>query len=516
MKGLSDSLSRLLYQIDWGSSLFGESVLKAELKKQLYKVHYVDDKNQVYYYFESTNVEPKDIGYFASDGRKTYRFIYGEVKMTQETDNRPARVTYYAENNFPPFAKLVIDYLLGKYSIIDGFLYDVSNRQFRLLDEYALQTKYGFKDANHIIEILSGIHHYLNVKPVNYIQLYQIAGQDFIIDLELNELLHEPPKQNVSYFKHYPVKLSNAYDSQKIAQEFLEYVIADHQSLHNAQLQAYYMAQVACGIRPKTNFFISKSGVRTGKGLRHIALSGLFKKIDVELDTLKSNGFEALQAWSMFSGGEMALATEQGDIQGLAMERVLKIIATEKTHVARSIGQNQSLVNLSSVLCIDTNRTVALSDEMNGRKILIQYQDRPEGETDFEREEIFAKYWRAFTNRDKSPKIEGSLGFLLNSMEYFKQQGEMYLWKNVEVINDIDLDDFQVALINSLQEVDFVQRTGNKEVVDLSVAVYRGNNAKLSNALSEIGVKATSKKINGKAVRGYVVENQERFDKFVI
>ncbi|HEL2403027.1 TPA: phage resistance protein [Streptococcus suis] len=516
MKSLSDSLDRLLYQTDWGSSLFGESVLKAELKKQLYKIHYVNDKNQVHYYFESTTVEPKDIGYFASDGRKTHRFIYGDVWMSNETDDNPATVKYNSEKNFPPFAKLVIDYLIGRYTISDGYLYDVSNRQFRILDEYALQTRYGFKDANHIMEILSGIHHFLGVKPINYIQLYQIAGQDFIIDLESNELRIEPPKQNVSYFKHYPVKLSDAQASQKIAQEFLEYVIADSQSLHNAQLQAYYMAQVACGVRPKTNFFISKSGVRTGKGLRHIALSGLFKKIDVELDTLKSNGFEALQAWAMFSGGEMALATEQGDIQGLAMERVLKIIATERTHVARSIGQNQSLVSLSSVLCIDTNRTVALSDEMNGRKILIQYQDRPEGETDFEREEIFAKYWQTFTNRDKSPKVAGSLGFLLNSMEYFKQQDEMYLWKNVEVFNDIDLDDFQMALINALQEVDFVQRTGNKEVIDLSTAVYRGSSRLLGKAIAEIGVKAISKRVQGKTARGYVIENHERFSKFII
>ncbi|MBF0788205.1 phage resistance protein [Streptococcus sp. 19428wC2_LYSM12] len=516
MKELSDSLSRLLYQIDWGSSLFGESVLKAELKKQLYKIHYVDDKNQVYYYFESTNVEPKDIGYFANDGRKTYRFIYGEVWMSNETDDNPATVKYSSEKNFPPFAKLIIDYLIGKYAIIEGYLYDVSARQFRLLDEYALQTKYGFKDANHIMEILSGIHYYLNVKPINYIQLSQIACQDFIIDLERSELLHEPPKQNVSYFKYYPVKLSDAQNSQKIAQEFLEYVIADDQSLHNARLQAYYMAQVACGIRPKTNFFISKSGVRTGKGLRHIVLSGLFKRIDVELDTLKSNGFEALQAWAMFSGGEMALATEQGDIQGLAMERVLKIIATERTHVARSIGQNQSLVHLSSVLCIDTNRTVALSDEMNGRKVLIQYQDRPEGETDFEREEAFAKYWQAFTNRDKSPKLSGSLGFLLNSMEYFKQQSKMYLWKNVEVFNDIDLDDFQIALINALQEVDFVQRTGNKEVIDLAYAIYRGSNKLLGKAISEIGVEAISKTVNGKTVRGYIIGNQRRFEKFIL
>jgi hypothetical protein len=262
MKSLSDSLDRLLYRTDWGSSLFGESVLKAELKKQLYKIHYVNEKNQVHYYFESATVDPKDIGYFASDGRKTHRFIYGDVWMSNETDDNPATVKYTSEKNFPPFAKLVIDYLIGRYTLSDGYLYDVSNRQFRILDEYALQTRYGLKDASHIMEILSGIHHFLGVKPINYIQLYQIAGQDFIIDLESTELRIEPHKQNVSYFKYYPVKLSDAKASQKIAQEFLEYVIADSQSLHNAQLQAYYMAQVACGVRQKTNFFISKSGVR--------------------------------------------------------------------------------------------------------------------------------------------------------------------------------------------------------------------------------------------------------------
>ncbi|HEM3634537.1 TPA: phage resistance protein, partial [Streptococcus suis] len=210
-----------------------------------------------------------------------------------------------------------------------------------------------------------------------------------------------------SYFKYYPVDYDTAKTGQNMADKFLKYVIADENSLHNAQLQAYYMAQVACGLRSKTNFFIAKSGVRTGKGLRHIALSGLFKKVDVELDLLKSKGFDSLNAWAFFAGGEMALATEQGDIVGDQVERVLKIIATEKTHVARSIGGNQGLVYLTGVLCIDTNRNVSLSDEMNGRKVLIQYKDRPENETDLEREAIFAEYWQAFAHPDKSPKIEG-------------------------------------------------------------------------------------------------------------
>lgn len=175
-----------------------------------------------------------------------------------------------------------------------------------------------------------------------------------------------------------------------------------------------------------------------------------------------------------------------------------------------------SQFNLTSVLCIDTNRTVALSDEMNGRKVLIQFKDRPKTETDYERESIFRKYWLAFTDCDKNPKIDGCIGFLLNSLERFQKIGKWYQWKDVEVFNDIDLDEFQVALINALQEVDFVQRTDNKEVIDLSLQVYGKSNHALSKAISEIGVRSRSKKVNGKTVRGYEIENKTRFDKYIL
>ncbi|MCC9767663.1 phage resistance protein, partial [Streptococcus agalactiae] len=75
---------------------------------------------------------------------------------------------------------------------------------------------------------------------------------------------------------------------------------------------------------------------------------------------------------------------------------------------------------------------------------------------------------------------------------------------------------FQVALINALQEVDFVQRTDNKEVIDLSLQVYGKSNHALSKAISEIGVRSRSKKVNGKTVRGYEIENKTRFDKYIL
>lgn len=507
-----EGLAKLMNEVDWGSSDFGDSVMKAELRKQLFNIKTIGDDGNVHYYTEYVKVKPEDYMYITSNGKKTFKFFFGKVSLGKGED---PQLTYSVENHFPPFAKLIIDYLIGCYAFENNQLYDVRHKQFKQIDEYTLQTKYGFKDAMHIFEIIGGVHKNIKAQPINQIEPYKIAGKDFIIDLETSEILHEPPKQNISYFKFYDVDYKTAAGYKNIADEYLKNVIADKNSLHNAILQTYYIAQVAAGVRAKTNFFISKSGVRTGKGLRHIALSGLFKKIDVELDTLKSNGFESLQAWAMFSGGELALATEQGDIQGLATERVLKIIATEKTHVARSIGQNQSLVTLSSVLCVDTNRTVALSDEMNGRSVLIQFKDRPKEETDIERERFFKKYWDTFTYRDKSPKIESCLAFLLNSLEYFNKIGQLYLWKHVEVYNEIEMDDFQVALIQALQEIEFVQRTGNKEVIDLSNQTYGKNMNMLSKAISEIGVKSVSRKVNGKTVRGYEVDNDKRFEKYI-
>lgn len=210
----------------------------------------------------------------------------------------------------------------------------------------------------------------------------------------------------------------------------------------------------------------------------------------------------------------MALATEQGDIVGDRVERVLKIIATEKTHVARSVGGNQGLVQLSSVLCIDTNRNVSLSDEMNGRKVLIQYQDRPDGETDAEREAIFAEYWQAFTHPDKSPKIDGCIGFLLTSLDYFREQGHKFEWKAVEVFNDVDLDDFQMLLLNTLTEQDYLVRTDNLFVEELYRKTYGNNGVKAKNAMETIGVGSKRKKIKNRLVTVYVVNNAKRFTSY--
>ncbi|HFI0337601.1 TPA: phage resistance protein [Streptococcus suis] len=506
-----------ILQLNWNEQEFGQSKLKADYKKQLYNIVAVDSLNNAWHNGETVFIPDNRIMYITEQKGTTKKFISAtfEKKTKGKGDNKKDYIHITYDYNFSPFAKLVVDYLLGRFVFYDGKLYDVNNKQAVLMDEITIQNLYGFKrDGEYVLEILSGIASNIKIEPVRTLQPYQIAGNDFIIDLKEHRYYRTNPNEEQSYFKYCPVDYTTAKDGQAMADKFLKYVIADELSLHNATLQTYYMAQVASGLRSKTNFFIAKSGVRTGKGLRHIALSGLFKKIDVELDNLISRGFDALNAWALFSGGEMALATEQGDIVGDRVERVLKIIATEKTHVARSVGGNQGLVQLSSILCIDTNRNVSLSDEMNGRKVLIQYQDRPEGETDAEREAIFAEYWQAFTHPDKSPKIDGCIGFLLTSLDYFREQGHKFEWKAVEVFNDVDLDDFQMLLLNTLTEQDYLVRTDNLFVEELYRKTYGNNGVKAKNAMETIGVGSKRKKIKNRLVTVYVVNNAKRFTSY--
>lgn len=511
---IKDSLNKIV-SMKWSEDDFGQSKMKADYKKQLSNILQLDNFNNIHHEGHEFVVASSEIMYIADKNGEEINFISGKIisKKSKKKDDEE-KYSLKFDPIFPPFSKLVIDYLLGRYVFYNEKLYDVNGKQAKIIDNMTLVSLYGFKHSTEfLLDILKGIDKHCHVESVRKLEPYQIAGNDFIIDLKTHTVTRKVINNEVSYFKHYPVDFETARASKTTASEFLNYVIDDPESLHNAQLQAYYIAQVASGLRSKTNFFVTKSGVRTGKGLRHIALSGLFNKIDVELDNLTSKGFDALNAWALFSGGEMALATEQGDIIGEKLERVLKIIATERTHVARNVGGNQGLVYLTSVLCIDTNRIVSLSEEMNGRKILIQYKDRPSDETDQEREEAFEKYWQAFTECDKSPKIEGCIGFLLTSLEYFNQQGNKFVWKDVEVYNGNEaLDDFQIELINRLLENDFVPKDYLLEQAFLKC--YGKNNNKCGEAIKIIGVESYRKRIDGKLVGGYRITNKRRFDSF--
>lgn len=501
---------RIFRSTRWGTTKYGTSSYKAEYRRSISYLQPLDQDYRVpIKEAEFTGaIADSDISYITTNGLKTYEFAFGYLK---ENKNK-LKEFHSIKVSHPPLLKLIADYIIGCFAIVDGKIFDISQESISELDDYRLQLRYDLKGIDHARELLLGIHEEFNIKPVKQMERYVIACNDFLIDVKNSCIIDQLPDNKVCYFKRLNVSKADVKPSKEIADRFLKMVTNDDNSYFNATLQTWYMMQVASGVRAKTNFFVSKSKVRTGKGLRHIALQALFECVPVELDVLTGGSFEAMQGWSLFSGGEMALATEQGDIQGLKLERVLKIIATEKSHVTRGIGQNISKVNLTAVLCIDTNRTVALSDEMNGRKVLIQFRDRPEGETDVQREDIFRPFWEAFTDEDKEPLISGCIGFLLNAMELFQKENYQYVWREVELINEFELDPVQLQLFQLLQKTDYILRN---EALAIDIQkTYKTTNL-FGKAISEIGVGAYKKKVDGEPRQAYKIVNKERFDNIV-
>ncbi|ONH63084.1 hypothetical protein JavanS412_0012 [Streptococcus satellite phage Javan412] len=506
-------IKQIIYKIfrsnRWGTTKYGTSSYKAEYRRSISYLQPLDQDFRVpIKEAEFTGaIADSDISYITTNGLKTYEFAFGYLQENKKTKTKEFVSTKVSH---PPLLKLIADYIIGCFAIVDGKIFDISQESISELDDYRLQLRYDLKGIDHARELLLGIHDEFNIKPVKQMERYIIACNDFLIDVKNSCIIDQMADNKVCYFKRLNVSKADVEPSKEIADRFLKMVTNDDNSYFNATLQTWYMMQVASGVRAKTNFFVSKSKVRTGKGLRHIALQALFECVPVELDVLTGGSFEAMQGWSLFSGGEMALATEQGDIQGLKLERVLKIIATEKSHVTRGIGQNISKVNLTAVLCVDTNRTVALSDEMNGRKVLIQFRDRPDGETDIQREDIFRPFWEAFTDDDKGPLIYGCIGFLLNAMELFQKENYQYVWRDVELINEFELDHLQLWFIDTLKQQDFVLRNIDMEV-DIQ-NLYKGNTKIFGAALRNIGVEPFKKRVNGERRQAYRIGNQKRFE----
>ncbi|HEM3634434.1 TPA: phage resistance protein, partial [Streptococcus suis] len=100
-------------------------------------------------------------------------------------------------------------------------------------------------------------------------------------------------------------------------------------------------------------------------------------------------------------------------------------------------------------------------------------------------------------------------------LDYFKEQGQKFEWKTVEVFNDVDLDDFQMLLLNTLTEQDYLVRTDNLFVEELYRKTYGNNGVKAKNAMETIGVGSKRKKIKNRLVTVYVVNNLKRFESYI-
>ena len=269
---ITDDLKTLV-DTDWKEAVFGKSKMKADYKKQIDQLVLLDEFNKVHYKNHETFIPEGEVMYTTEISDKVYKFIAADLKIIENKEKKTSRLQVSYRTGLTPFAKLVIDYLLGRLTFYNNKLYDVNDKQAVVLDDYTIKKLYNFRnEGEYVLEILEGIHKTLNIKAKRRLEPHKILGQDFVIDLKKHTMTRISEDNHSSYFKYYDVSFNKAIESVEMAVKFLKYVIADKDSYHNAQLQAYYIAQVASGLHPKLNFFISKSDVRTGKGLRHIAL----------------------------------------------------------------------------------------------------------------------------------------------------------------------------------------------------------------------------------------------------
>ncbi|MFM2784962.1 hypothetical protein NGL45_10070 [Lactococcus lactis] len=398
-----------------------------------------------------------------NNGQNTVSIFYGRVnKKAEKTDDGEDKevVTLKSSKSIPRFVNVILDYLFGKIALHHGYLYDISTSQFKRLSEMDIAHEYKLGKrsdftASEVVEIISFIDEQISLKPLKEIKTSIIACHDFQMDLHQKIILKNCSiKDNECYFKVFDCQLSEVIEMSILNANYLGMVIDDADSLHNAQLQPIYQMLVACREITKTRFFVSKSGTRTGKGLRHKVISSIFDTKHVNLDEL-SNKATAAMAWAGFDGGEMLLVTESGEI-GKSLERYLKILATESTYRGRGIGQNYADINLTGVLSIDSNEKVLFSSEMNSRAVNIAFKNRPKGETDSERESIFAPYWEAFTEQRVSETSReatalAGVAALYSSFVYWRQNKFKFNFKQVEMDNfssdHFDFDDVQIYII---------------------------------------------------------------------
>jgi hypothetical protein len=424
----------------------------------------------------------------------------------------------------------ILDFLYGTIIKQDNHIILTRNNQFYVLSELELGKHYKLRKGNdfsasEVIDIINFIHSHIMIVPPKFIKNFIIAGADFQIDFENMEVTNESIKENETYFKHFNRNFKEVEALIPKYQQFLEMVINDEDSLHNARLQPVYTMLVAMRLISKTRFFISKSGVRTGKGLRHSIISSIFNTKHVSLDGL--NGMTSDLAWASFDGGELLLVTESGAITP-SQERHLKVLATETVRSARGIGENYANINLTGVLTIDSNEKIYLSPDMNSRVVNIAFRNRPKSENDSERENIFAPFWEAFTTPSKlqvTPKAitEAGLAALLDSFYYWKENNYKFDFHNVEMDNfeTGDFDDVQLLIIETILETktDFVIKSGNDNLHTLLNTTYQGVNKteRRKSALAQIGTHETIIKPNSesKSVRVIKIINQQRFDKAV-
>ncbi|AVI05749.1 phage resistance protein [Staphylococcus hominis] len=452
-------------------------------------------------------IKPKEIG-----------LVYGTIFV--KTNDQDEKEAHFKSDTFNNYARFIADLVSDKviYSKqLDNFLI-VKNNQYEVIDDTNFKLSYPVEPKNQIDDFLDIMlelyREHLNLDHNYKIYPYSVAGNDFIYNCKTLKLIQEKPRSNELYAIKYDVNYKDL--DFETPNNFYDLVTDNDKSKHNLKLVHAYTMYRKMKLIQAEKWFLFKDFGRSGKGLFITTFNKLLSVNKVNFDSLVSGGFEASNEWMNFYGADIAHANETGEITK-PMMRILRKIATGETISGRGIGRNAFTFKNKSVLILDTNESVDTGEitANTTRTIKIAFKDRPHGETDDERYEIFEPYWNFVQPNGVDSEI-AAVSFLIVSLEYLKETGREFRFKDVTLKNyfsEEELTETQIVLLKVLSKQDFVL-SGDETLQRLIEEDYKNMKYKKAQQdMKKIGVATRQDvKIEGKTYKAFKIGNQELFD----
>ena len=452
-------------------------------------------------------IKPKEIG-----------LVYGTIFV--KTNDQDEKEAHFKSDSFNNYARFIADLISDKviYSKqLDNFLI-VKNNQYEVIDDTNFKLSYPVEPKNQMDDFLDIMlelyREHLNLDHNYKIYPYSVAGNDFIYNCKTLKLIQEKPQVNELYAMKYDVNYKDL--DFETPSNFYDLVTDNDKSKHNLKLVHAYTMYRKMKLIQAEKWFLFKDFGRSGKGLFITTFNELLSVNKVNFDSLVSGGFEASNEWMNFYGADIAHANETGEITK-PMMRILRKIATGETISGRGIGRNAFTFKNKSVLILDTNESVDTGEitANTTRTIKIAFKDRPHGETDDERYEVFEPYWNFVQPNGIDSEI-AAVSFLIVSLEYLKETGREFRFKDVTLKNyfsEDELTETQIVLLKVLSKQGFVL-SGDETLQRLIEEDYKNMKYKKAQQdMKKIGVATRQDvKIEGKTYKAFKIGNQELFD----
>ncbi|HCZ1056839.1 TPA: phage resistance protein [Staphylococcus aureus] len=455
-------------------------------------------------------IKPKEIG-----------LVYGTVNIkTVDKNGEEEKQSTFKTSHFHNYARFIADLISDRviYSKqLDCFII-VKNNQYEVIDNtnfaltYPVDNKYYIDDFLDVMLELYREH--LNVTHNFKIYPYCIAGNGWVYDCQNLTLTEQKLKSDELYSIKYDVDIKDI--NLEIPRNFFDLVTDNEKSKNNLMLTHAYTMYRKMKLIQAEKWFLLKDFGRSGKGLFMATFEKLMTVNKVNFDSLISGGFESANEWMNFYGADIAHANETGEITKQMM-RILRKIATGETISGRGIGRNAFTFKNNAVLILDTNESVDTGEitANTTRTVKISLKDRPINETDEERYQIFKPYWD-YIQPNGNISVSASVSFLIASLEYLKENGREFKFKDVTLkyyFNEDELTETQITMIRLLSKQGFILAGDEtlQRLIEQDYSSLRYKNAKED--MRKVGISINNqKKIDGVNTKVHKVGNIELFN----